>query len=307
MSGWDIELPEYLAVPLNLVGLPWPNVSYTDLNNASKLFDNRGPKMDFLVGEIEAAGQRVTAMAAGGDDAAVAAFTEWFESDVGPAKRVRWHRDLYYIMCEVCGIVAIGVLCLKMIFVFELGLLLYEITAAIAAAIWSGGFSAQLIPGFIAKTRAFLSQAIDRLGTAFGAIKDNLLAILGSMALQAVLPAAAKGLGHLAGGADIDNVAKDFGWDSLKGFGRAAAWTVRDEYGKTAPPEPDPESDDSPVQAEKSSDPIDAKYDAEMAAARAAMDAVDINSPEWSAAFDRLSAASKAKFDYDWNKPSDDD
>jgi hypothetical protein len=212
------------------VGLDYPNVDESALLDAGGGFSAQGSTLGTVAALVKAAGAQVASMDPTHRDAAVAAFEEWFKSADGPVQRVNADGAGYEFMADFLEIMALIIIALKIYFLWQLTQLLYEVTAAISAAWLSAGASTATIPALIAAARRYVNLALLAAEDAARQIKANIVHLLETWFVKAVLPQAATALGHLAGGANLGDTAQEFAFGTIEGMGKEAAATFAADF-----------------------------------------------------------------------------
>jgi hypothetical protein len=155
-----LTLPSELTEPLGWIGLTWPQADEEKLFGNGQVWIDHGSK---LRQQGQAANDAANSVLNQNSGESIDAFAKFWNGDDGPGKNLEDEAGA----CELIGfglIVMAGItLAMKIYFIAQLIVLLIEVAQAIATAFASFGATMAEVPGFVAATRVFCKEALDKL------------------------------------------------------------------------------------------------------------------------------------------------
>jgi hypothetical protein len=155
-----LTLPSELTEPLGWIGLNRPQADEEKLFENGQTWIDHGSKLRQQAQQANGAARSVPASNSGEP---IDAFAKFWDGDDGPGRNT----ELEATACELIGVglivMAAITLAMKIYFITQLITLIIEVAQAIATAIVSFGATLAEVPGFIAATRVFCKEALDKI------------------------------------------------------------------------------------------------------------------------------------------------
>lgn len=187
MAG-GLQLPGWLAEPLDWIGLTWPEADETKLYEAAQTWLGFASTLQPIAERANHTAAQVWGMNEG---KAAEAFERWWTADEGPQRRLSDDALAATVIGGALIVFAAATLAMKIAFIVHLANLAWLVATALAAATASLGASTAAIPNLVRDAREACTALTGKL---VDVVQKSVSALLGKAKdlLKAVADASAK-------------------------------------------------------------------------------------------------------------------